>query len=477
MRAPPAPAPEPDASAAADLLYVWRVTRFSSIAEFLSGTGGTPQSIGDSIADAVGRAHADNPAWHIYTRILDSQALRAVESMRSGARAPLLGVPVALKDNIDIAGELTSCGRRLGVGPAVASAAIVARLGALGAIIIGKTNLDTAALGATGRNPHFGRCHNPRFADRLSGGSSSGSAAAVAAGHALLGIGTDTLGSARIPAAFCGIAGFKPTPGRLPTAGVAPLCPRFDSVGLLAGSLTDITLVTEALFGQGAQDRSPGGTPGPGLRLAVLDDTALGDVANDVADGYRRCVGLLRVADDFHGSHAPRMDWSATARAGLWKVAHDFALRSAGGMPGYHALADIDGELGRLLARAAALPATHLAAGEALIAESSSQLRQSLIEADAVLTPTCPQGAPRMDEELAKNVAAFVAPANLAGLPAVAWTQRLGAELSLSLQLIGRPGGDVQVLALATRVQRLLDRAFATPSRSAKPPLAGPPLP
>jgi aspartyl-tRNA(Asn)/glutamyl-tRNA(Gln) amidotransferase subunit A len=373
----------------------------------------------------------------------------------------LLGVPIAIKDNIDVAGEQTSCGRRLDKEPAVASAAIVARLEAQGAVVVGKTNLDEAALGASGRNPRFGRCHNPRFADRLSGGSSSGSAAAVAAGHVLLAIGTDTLGSVRIPAAYCGIVGFKPTHARLPMTGVAPLYPRFDSLGLLAGSLADVTEVAARLL---EHDASPGGLQTDALRLHVLDDAALIDVEAGVAEAYRRCVRFLRHSDDCRSTEAPPIDWSGSARAALWEVAHEFAERSSRAVPGYHALDDIDGELGRLLARAASLPAPRLAAARALIEDSSAQLRRCLIDADAVLTPTCPQFAPRIHENTAHDVAAFVAPANLAGLPAVAWTQRLGRDLALSLQLIGRSGDDLRLLRVASRLQRLLDRELASPA-------------
>jgi aspartyl-tRNA(Asn)/glutamyl-tRNA(Gln) amidotransferase subunit A len=444
-----------------------RVSSFTSIADFLAGARASPQSIGASLAAAVDRAEADNPAWHIYTQLLATRASRAARALHARPQAPLLGVPVALKDNIDLAGEPTSCGRRQSPGPAVASAAIVEQLEALGAVIIGKTNLDEAALGASGRNPRFGRCHNPRHTDRLSGGSSGGSAAAVAAGHVLLGVGTDTLGSVRLPAAFCGIVGFKPTHGRVSVVGVAPLYPRFDSLGLLARSVADVALVTAALLGPDslpgpdAQDRAFDGTCSGVLGLRVLDEAALTDVAADVADAYRRCVGLLRRSDQCHVSPAPRIDWSATAGAALWEVAHEFSERSNSGSPGYRALDDIDGELGRLLARAAALPAERLATGRALLESSCARLRQSVLEADALLTPTCPQNAPRSDETLAKNVAAFVAPANGAGLPAVCWTQRLGNEGSLSLQLIGHRGEDLRLLALAAQVQHVLDRALA----------------
>jgi len=430
------------------------VATFTSIAEFTAAIGAT--QISDAIADVLDRAGAANATLHIYTRTLDARARRAATSRIRPA--PLRGVPVAIKDNIDVEGEDTSCGRRLPSRPAVTSAAIVKSLESLGAVIIGKTNLDEAALGASGRNPRFGRCHNPRFADRLSGGSSSGSAAAVAAGHVLLGVGTDTLGSVRIPAAFCGVAGFKPSHGRLPLAGVAPLYPRYDSVGLIAASLSDITFVAAALLGGNALDA--GAFDARACEISVLDDGALEAVASDVADGYRRCVQVLRSSRSRALSDAPRLDWVGTARAALWEVAHEFAVRSAGraagGSPGYHSCEDIDGDLGRLLARAAILPAARLASGIALLEASRLELMRCLRQSDALLTPTCPQNAPRLDEDPAKHVAAFVAPANVAGLPAVAWTQRLGPEHTVSLQLIGRHGEDLRLVGLALQLQQIL---------------------
>lgn len=435
----------------------------NSIAEFHAATGEDLPDIRSAIADAVRRALADNPGSHIYTTILAAQADRAVDALPARPPSPLRGVPVALKDNIDLAGETTSCGRRRSGDPAVVDAAIVTQLSALGAIIIGKTNLDEAALGASGRNPRFGRCHNPRHPDRLSGGSSSGSAAAVAAGHVLLAIGTDTLGSVRIPAGFCGIAGFKPTHRRLAMAGVAPLYPRFDSLGLLAAGLADMTLAAAVLLGP---DEHPGpridSRPGV-LRIGVLDEDALATVERDIAVAYRRCIEALRKSEWIEIDSAPKIDWSAIASAALWELAHEFARHSARGEPGYHDLADIDGELGSLLARAAVWPASRLASGRALLEESRSELRRWFIEADAVLTPTCPQGAPAIDGNPAKNVAAFVAPANLAGLPAISWTQGLGAEASLSLQLIGRSGEDLRLIAHGASMQSLLSRFAGNP--------------
>ncbi len=460
------------------------MTTLTSIAAFAADIGANASAspadaqarVREAITQVLERARADNASQRIYTRILDSRAFSTLEHLRSAGSAPLFGIPVAIKDNIDVQGIETSCGRRLTPGTASASAAIVERLESLGAIIIGKTNLDEAALGASGRNPRFGRCGNPRFKDRLSGGSSSGSAAAVAAGHVLLGVGTDTLGSVRIPAAFCGIAGFKPSHGWLSMAGVVPLYPRFDSVGLLASSLADIENVAGLLLTENAP---PGTSHGamhaaehdPVRRIAVLDDAALGEVQTEVATGYRHCVALLEQSKEFQSCAAPRLDWTAMARAAFWEVAHEFAACSAGaspgdgapgygapgyGAPGYRALHDIDGDLGRVLAKAASRPATKLAEGRLLIQQSASRLQHCLQEAYAVLTPTCPQNAPSVDEDPANHIAAFTAPANAAGLPAVAWSQRLAAGRSLSLQLIGPRGDDLRLLNVASRVQRYL---------------------
>jgi aspartyl-tRNA(Asn)/glutamyl-tRNA(Gln) amidotransferase subunit A len=274
----------------------------------------------------------------------------------------------------------------------------------------------------------------------------------------LLGIGTDTLGSVRIPAAFCGIVGFKPSHGRLSMAGIAPLYPRFDSVGLLAASLEDIAQVAGLLLGE------PPAAPAAAQRLAVLDEGGLEAAQSEVAIRYRHCVARLEVRHDGPIGAAPPLDWAAASRAALWEVAHEFAERSADRAPGYHDLDDIDGDsdLGRLLSHAARRPADQLAAGRTLLATLASTLADCLGRADALLTPTCPQSAPRIDENPANNIAAFTAAANLAGLPAVAWTQRLATGDPVSLQLIGRHGEDLSLLDLALRLRGYFTGAAAS---------------
>ncbi|WP_242900852.1 amidase [Actinomadura terrae] len=168
-------------------------------------------------------------------------ARQADEELGSGAdRGPLHGVPVAVKDIIDVAGLPTGMGSAHFAGNvAEHDAAVVTRLRTAGAVIVGKTGTHEFAYGGTGDVSADGPCRNPRDPARMSGGSSSGSAVAVAAGTVPLAIGTDTGGSVRIPAAFCGITGFKPRFGAIPTGGVFPLSPSFDHVGVLAGGPAD----------------------------------------------------------------------------------------------------------------------------------------------------------------------------------------------------------------------------------------------
>jgi aspartyl-tRNA(Asn)/glutamyl-tRNA(Gln) amidotransferase subunit A len=371
----------------------------------------------------------------------------------------LYGVPIAVKDNIDMAGTETSCGGSPVRAPAAADAAIVRLLESHGAVVIGKTNLDEAALGATGRNERFGRCINPRHDRLLCGGSSSGSAASVAAGHTLLGVGTDTLGSVRIPAAFCGIAGFKPSHGCLPTAGVAPLHPRFDTVGLLGASLADIAHVFSALVHRAAP-ADPVPLPDGVQQLACLGDAALASVQPALAADFRRCVAALCDAAEFKVAQMPAMDFAALARAALWEVAHEFAVCGVAPAPGYP-VSNPGSVLRGLLDRARVRPAAALAAGRSELQRARARLDACLAATEAIFTPTCPIAAPGIDEDLPHSVADFVASANVAGLPAVCWPQPLPERRTLSLQLIGRRGGDAALLELATRVQRVLDRRFA----------------
>src|SRR5690349_20639725 len=201
-----------------------------------------------------------NPKLNAYITVTEELALAQAKKAeaelygprgRKGHRdrGPLHGIPISLKDNIYTKDIRTTAGSRiLKDFVPKEDAAVVAQLKEAGAVILGKTNLHEFAYGVTTNNPHFGPTRNPWSLSHIPGGSSGGSAAAVAAGLCYGSIGTDTGGSIRIPAALCGIVGLKPTFGRVSVADVVPLSPRLDCVGPLARSATDAALLLDPIF-------------------------------------------------------------------------------------------------------------------------------------------------------------------------------------------------------------------------------------
>lgn len=220
----------------------------------------------------LGRIQEEGPRLNAFITVAADQArgdaARAeAEIIRGGCRGPLHGVPVALKDNIWTAGLRTTAGSRILAGfVPVEDATVVRRLRRAGAIVIGKANMSEFAYGATNNNPHYGPTHNPWDPSRITGGSSGGSAAAVAAGCAYAALGTDTGGSVRIPAALCGVMALKPTFGRVSCHGTMPLVPPYDHVGPIARSVGDLALVLQAIAGHDAGDPTTSTEPVPDWR-------------------------------------------------------------------------------------------------------------------------------------------------------------------------------------------------------------------
>jgi aspartyl-tRNA(Asn)/glutamyl-tRNA(Gln) amidotransferase subunit A len=212
-------------------------------------------------------------------------------------RGPLDGVTVAWKDLFSVSGTPTTAGSTIPrrCVPASADAAAVRGLAAAGMVCVGKTNLSEFAFSGLGLNPHFGTPRNPHGEGpaRIPGGSSSGSAVAVAAGAVPCAIGTDTAGSVRAPAAFCGIVGFKATAGKLDRTGVLPLAPTFDSIGILARSVADVAAVEAALRGV----RPPGTAPSTNaarIRLVIPDGEWVDEADDSVRERFLDAVSVLR---------------------------------------------------------------------------------------------------------------------------------------------------------------------------------------
>lgn len=217
-------------------------------------------------------AEAKNPNLNAFTELDPGGALRQADLVDAGSRAgSLAGVPIALKDLIDHAGHTTTAGSAFYRNEAAVSAPVVERLEAAGAVIMGRTGLDEFAYGGSSENPWFGVVRNPWDRDLSPGGSSGGSAAAVASGMAPAAIGTDTGGSVRVPAALCGVVGLKVTHGRVPLTGVFPLAGSMDTVGPITTTCGDARLLYRAMKRFDPSD--PWSDPGDrgGRRLRSLD--------------------------------------------------------------------------------------------------------------------------------------------------------------------------------------------------------------
>jgi aspartyl-tRNA(Asn)/glutamyl-tRNA(Gln) amidotransferase subunit A len=404
---------------------------------------------------ALARARASTS---VFTALCEERARREAlasrERLRAGApRGPLDGVPVAVKDLIDVAGTPTTAASELrrDTAPAAADAPAVARLAAAGMVCVGKTNLSELAFSGLGLNPHYGTPPNPRARGCAPGGSSSGSAVAVAAGIVPVALGTDTSGSIRVPAAFCGIAGFKPTAARVDRRGVLPLAPTLDSVGPLATSVRDLVAVDAALRGDPAD-----GDVAPRLAtpLVVPDGAFADDVEPAVGRAFAAAVAALGVP--VRRRAIPALDAARAAfDAHGSLVAHEAWRTHAALLDGPDAERLDPVVLRRLRDGRALAPGGHaalLAARPRLQAALADQLRGALL-----LLPTAPIDAPPLapiehdvERFLAVNARALrtTMPASYLDMPGVALPLAEG-----SLLVTGAAGDDDRVLATALAVE------------------------
>ena len=234
--------------------------------------------------------------------------------VRQKPAGPLAGVPLLVKDLFDTAGVRTTYGSLIYADHVPArTASAVERLEAAGAIVVGKANLDEFAWGVTGQNPHWGDVGNPRLPGRIAGGSSAGNAAALAAGMCRLALGSDTGGSIRMPSACCGTVGFKPSLGKVPTDGMFPLCPSFDTVGPMARSVADCALAYSVLTGEPVPEPRLAG-----LRIGVL--TRIPPLGPDTV-GAERDKRALAFVDrlDALGAHVREVELPI-AEADIWPL-------------------------------------------------------------------------------------------------------------------------------------------------------------
>jgi AtzE family amidohydrolase len=437
---------------------------------------GREVSARDVVAAALARVDKRNPALNAFTAVFAERALAEAEAVDRAIAAgrdpgPLAGVPFAVKNLFDVAGVVTLAGSRIQAErpPATHDATAVARLRGAGAVLLGALNMDEYAFGFSTENTHYGPTRNPHDPARIAGGSSGGSAAAVAAGLVALTLGTDTNGSIRVPAALCGVFGLKPTFGRVSRAGVFPFAASFDHVGPLARSVGDVAAAFDVMHGPDAADPVCSGRAASpiareidrgleGLRLAraggyfarLAEDTALAAVGTVVdALGVRREVEL----PEAHRARAAAM--IITSCEGANYHLDDLRSRSQ----------DFDPMIVDRLLAGALLPAALYVKAQRFRAWFRARVSEIFRDVDVLLAPATPWpapviGAPRTTviggvEVLARpHLGVFTAPLSFIGLPVLTVPLVTPGALPLGVQLIAAPFNEAALIRVAGWLER-----------------------
>lgn len=401
----------------------------------------------------------------VFTRLYRDEALEAAahaDVMRVSGQAvsPLAGLPVSIKDLLDVAGETTLAGSVvLREHPtAKADAPVVSRLRTAGAAVVGKTTMTEFAFSGVGINPHVGTPANPADPARIPGGSSSGAAVSVASGVCVAAIASDTGGSIRIPAAVCGMVGFKPTQRRVPIAGTVPLSPTLDTLGPIARSVADCLLVDSVIADH---PLAPPILALDGLRFAVPEDLVMDDIDDAVARAFTSTLSKLAAAGAEivelpmpMFADAAHINRFAPIEAWAW---HQRLLA------GHEA--EYDPRVARRIRAGANVPAEevrrlHVARGDWIAA-----VTRALTGFDAMLMPTVPIIAPRTEALLASDDAFFEANRLLLRNPslinlldgcALSLPCHRPGELPVGLSIAAPALNDARVIGIGLAIERLL---------------------
>ena len=475
------------------------MTPAADIATLRRGLDAGEYSARELAQDALGRIEAANPELNCFITITGEQALAAADAadacIAAGSAGPLTGIPIAHKDLFCTAGTPTTCASRmLAEFTAPYDATVVARLADAGGVSLGKTNMDEFAMGASNETSWFGPVRNPWHRGRTPGGSSGGSAAAVAAGLVPLATGTDTGGSIRQPAAFCGVTGLKPTYGRVSRYGMVAFASSLDQGGAFARSVADVEWLLAAMEGHDPLDSTSAARP-PTMRASTTRMT-LG-VPREYWDGLDAGIA--------HCLQAATRELEAAGAA-----LQDVSLpHTAAAVPAYYVIASAEASAN--LARYDGVRFGHRAEapkslddlyqrsrGEGFGAEVKRRIltgayvlsvgyydayylkaqrvrrliRQDFLNAfgsvDAIVAPVTPSvafelGAVR-DPVAMYRQDVFTTPANLAGLPAMSLPCGFQDGLPVGLQLIAPHFEEGRLLALGTALQNRTDWHLRRPT-------------
>lgn len=431
----------------------------------------------------ISRIEKADPLINSYTDRVFERALATASSIDRARAAgeplgPLAGVPFAVKNLFDIEGLVTRAGSALNRShpPARADAFLVRRMAGAGAVLAGALNMGEYAYDFTGENAHDGVCRNPVDPDRMAGGSSSGSGAATAAGLAPVSLGSDTNGSIRVPASFCGIFGLKPTYGRLGRSGTFPFCDSLDHLGPLARSVGDLALAYDAMQGPDGADHACTTRPpepvspllewsGANLRVAI----AGGWFARRLDDRARKAVG--RVATALGATEVIALDDAESARAAAFLVTN--AESAALHLPRLRESPDgFDPDTRDRFLAGAMLPATWLIQAQALRRQWAERLARVFGDIDLLIAPATPGPAPLVGQKLMTldgeempvrpNIGLFTQPISCAGLPVCCVPAAAPGELPVGVQLVAAPWREDRCLQAALTLEQA---GIAVPSR------------
>jgi aspartyl-tRNA(Asn)/glutamyl-tRNA(Gln) amidotransferase subunit A len=411
-------------------------------------------------------------------RALAAARQREAEQSRGAWRGPLHGVPLAFKDLCFIRGLPTSCGTKTAeYFSADHDCTAVARLAAAGAVTLGKLNMTELAMGAFGDNPHHGQARNPWSPDRCTGGSSSGSGVAVAAGLAAGALGTDTGGSIRLPAAACGITGLKPTYGRVSRAGGMALSWSNDHIGPMARTAEDCALMLQAIAGPDPLDATASPRPVPdyvaalaqpvsGLRIGVPENYFLQGLDPEMEAGVRAAIEALRSLG------APVEEVRLPDPQTMSDVTNIISRSEATALHG-HLLRERPQDLGAFtrarLELGLRIPAHDYLQALRLRARLARAFSETVwSRVDLLVAPVIPEPAPPLEAALDGSIdeitirqgrfSRFTRPFNGLGLPALSLPCGFSrAGLPLAFQIVGRPFDEATVLRAGHAYQRVTD--------------------
>ncbi len=422
------------------------------------------------VSAALERIAAQNETFNCFTAITTDTALAdadRIDQLIAQGKNPgtLAGVPFAVKNLFDIAGLTTLAGSKINTEnpPAIKDATAVARLKQAGAVLVGALNMDEYAYGFVTENSHYGSTHNPHDPNRVAGGSSGGSAAAVAAGLVPITLGSDTNGSIRVPASLCGIFGLKPTYGRLSRAGAFLFASSFDHIGPFARSVQDIATTFDSLQGVDASD--PICTTRPpelclpqlnqgieGLRIAVADDYFAKGAEPEALEAVAKVARALDVTASVtipepHRARAAAYIITASEGANL----HFANLRSRP--------QDFDPATRDRFLAGTMIPATWYIEAQRFRQWYRDRVREIFQNVDIILAPTTPCVAPPLGQEkmviageevlVRPNLGLYTQPLSFIGLPVLSVPIHLPGYLPLGVQIVAAPYNEALILRVA----------------------------